>query len=902
MAVKSLLTLTSSMHHLSLTALLTALVLLLPLHSQAQVPTAQQMQYFQSLSKSEQAALAKRFGIELPDEITSTKSERLPKTIYKQGELSLPPQFQTEVKANSSTDDTRSNTENNLSIFGLDVFANQTTSFTPIGDLPPPADYIVAPGDEINIQLYGKVNEQYSLEVRRDGYINIPDLGPVSVIGKRFDQVKKELTERISKQIIGAQIAVAMGELHTMQIYVLGDANHPGAYQLSSLATAFQAIIAAGGISETGSLRNIQVRRGNQLISRIDLYQLLLHGNRSGDIRLQSGDAVFISPANNRVSIEGEVLRPAIYEFTRQDKQLSQLIDSAGGLLPSAQAERIRIERAQEDGLHVHTASPNAPGFTLQAGDRVIVARKNTQYRGDILLTGAFVNPGRRGFSPGLRVSDVLGNQDSALREEADRDIALLVRKDAAHRISVQYLLLSADKSDEQDPLLNVGDELIVLPRFIGRPTKQNNPISVNPKNAKEQKGNRQTLSNRPEDLDTNIFTDKQNMSAQNIALENAIVVSGQTRNQKEEKQSERDRLRKSLEPNLQQRAAILAPTIEKLQTQASQDELQQLIEIAGEVKYPGKYPFMQGMTLEQLLQIAGGLLESAYTIGAELTRLNSKDGRLALSADTVSLTPPDAATFKLQARDRLNVFQRPEWRNTVAIEIRGEVKFPGTYVLPRGQGLADVIKRAGGLTQFAFPEGAVLSRESLKERENKELARLRDRLREEVATLSLRRSTPVSGLSVSPSEAVAAVDQLSEVSALGRLVINLPAILADQHPNVFIEDGDYLYIPANKNTVTVIGEVQYPSSHMYEEGLSYEDYLSRAGGVRKRADKKRIYIIQANGQVALPKNSWFGAKIHEGDTIVVPIDAEYIDKLSVFGAVTQILYQLGIAYDAIRN
>ena len=168
---------------------------------------------------------------------------------------------------------------------------------------------------------------------------------------------------------------------------------------------------------------------------------------------------------------------------------------------------------------------------------------------------------------------------------------------------------------------------------------------------------------------------------------------------------------------------------------------------------------------------------------------------------------------------------------------------------------------------------------------------------------MALQTNSPTSGLGVSPVEAIQAVDQLSEVDALGRLVINLPLALQEsQTHDIVLENNDYLHIPGHTNTVTVVGEVQYPSSHVYEEGLSYKDYLGKAGGLRERADKGRIYVIRANGEVVVPRRSWFGTRIAEGDTVVAPIDAQYTDKLSLFSTVTQMLFQLGVAYDVIRN
>lgn len=894
----------------------------------AQSLSPEQIARFSSMSPAEQQRLAKQYGIDVPQgRDRQQQSKELPQTIEKpqQGEVrKLEPK--------------QSDKDGELPLFGYDVFAGVPTSFTPIADLPVPSDYIVGPGDEISIQLFGKENEQHLLTVGRDGFINMPKLGPISVAGKAFSQVREDLTLRIKKQIIGADVAVAMGELRLIQIYILGDANNPGAYNLSSLATVSQALIAAGGIAETGSLRQIEVRRGKKLVQQVDLYDLLVKGDKSSDIRLQSGDAIFIHPVAQRVAIDGEVLRPAIYEL-KGNTSLAELVNIAGGITPGGSRSGVQIKRPTDRGVDVITRNlgeQRDARFPLSAGDKVLIQARATHYANAITLSGAFVQGGRHGFEPGMRVSDVL----TGLRDDADLDIAVLVSEDDGKNTTVRYV-----KAQEvlQNPAHNTnytlakGDELIVLPGtdFLR--------CSADDLYGKAQK-----------ELDQQVLD---SVATQfEAANERALIISGQTGTdtkpvnvqQELERQQQFARLQKKklalkrehcglrarYNPSLdiqqdieklltenksttrlsnlrdeaftllgEERKALLAPTLAKLRLQARGGAVQQIVEVRGEVKFPGVYPYAPGMALDVLLAVAGGTLESTYQQQGELTRLKHENGRMLLEHSEVAVAGRGLDSVALQARDRVNVFQHPDWRNDLTVELTGEVRFPGRYAIQRGETLSDVIERAGGLTEFAFPAGSVLSRESLKEREQRQLERLRQNLKQEVASLALQKNSPTSGLGVSPVEAIQAVEQLDTVEALGRLVINLPAAMNEsQTHDIMLEDNDYLHIPGRTNTVTVVGEVQYPSSHVYEEGLTYKDYLGKAGGLRERADKGRIYVIRANGEVVVPKQSWFGTRIAEGDTVVVPIDAQYTDKLSFFSTVTQILFQLGVAYDVIRD
>lgn len=893
----------------------------------AQGLSPEQLARFSSMSPADQQRLAKQYGVDIPQSRGGQqKSKELPQTIEKPaaGEAR-----RYEPQKQSDADE--------LSLFGYDVFAGQPTSFTPIADLPVPSDYIVGPGDELSIQLYGKENEHYRLPVGRDGYINMPKLGPISVAGKSFKQVREDLTLRIKKQIIGAEAAIAMGELRLMQVYVLGDANRPGAYNLSSLSTVIQALIAAGGVAETGSLRNIEVRRDKQLVQKVDLYDLLVNGDKTSDVRLRSGDAVFIRPAGNRVRVEGEVVREAIYEIT-PSTDLTDIIRIAGGLKPTALHSNITIKRPTDAGLEVITRNlKQSSSFALRAGDSVAIHPKAQSYAGAVTLSGAFTEGGRRGFVEGMRISDVLAAD--VLRDDADTGLALLVSSQNGEHTRVRHVELGKVLANPAHPTnyqLNEYDEFIVLPgtgflrcaaddlytekqREVDEQVIENvlSRIAVQQEEALMISTQPEQTASKNIDMVQELARQQQYAQLKKAKLALKREHCGLRANYNPELAFQRDIAQSEKEGSTRlaelrdealallnaERKALLAPLLTKLRVQANGSNFQHIVEIRGEVKFPAIYPYAQAMSLDALLRLAGGTKESTYKQQMELTRVLRDSGRLQVLHSKITPDNEALMQIELQPRDRISVFQHPDWRNDLTVELAGEVRFPGRYAIQRGDTLTDVIERAGGLTEFAFPAGAILSRESLKQKEAKELLRLRENLKQEVASMSLQKSSPTSGLGVSTVEALSAIEALSETEALGRLVIDLPSALeSGGASNVRLDDNDYLYIPPHSDTVTVVGEVQYPSSHVFEEGLSYKDYLAKAGGMRARADKSRVYVIRANGEVAIPKNNWFGTKILEGDTVVVPLDAQYTDRLSLFGAVTQILFQLGVAYDVIRD
>ena len=207
-----------------------------------------------------------------------------------------------------------------------------------------PADYVIGPGDSIRVQFFGNQNGVYEFDVTREGVLNLPDLGPVTVAGITFSELRRDLDRRVQEMLIGTQVSVSMGQLRTIRVFVLGDVNAPGSYVVGSLATISSALYLSGGISEVGSLRDIQLKRAGRVVATLDLYDLLLRGDTAGDARLQAGDAIFVPPVGATVGVGGAVKRPAIYE-AKGRLTLAAAVGLAGGLSPDAYGAGATIER-----------------------------------------------------------------------------------------------------------------------------------------------------------------------------------------------------------------------------------------------------------------------------------------------------------------------------------------------------------------------------------------------------------------------------------------------------------------------------------------------------------------------------------------------------------------------------
>ncbi|WP_428443777.1 SLBB domain-containing protein [Photobacterium sagamiensis] len=879
-------------------AALTIAVVLGTSTSFAANPTPEQLAQFKRLPPAQQQALARQYGID-PAMLNNAGSRSSAQSVS-DSEPTIEPRS---VVAPKSRNEAQYETSSGKTIqpFGYDLFAGQPTSFTPLADLPVPNDYVIAAGDEIVIQLYGKDNATHRLVVGRDGAIQLPKLGPIAVAGFHFSELKESLDARIKQQIIGVDTAISLGTLRTMQVYVMGDAFQPGAYNVNALSTVTQAMIAAGGIKETGSLRKVQIKRNGRTVKQIDLYNLLLKGNGSEDIRLQAGDTVFIPAKGAEVVVEGEVTRPAIYELKGKET-LNQVLAIAGGTTATTYLENVLIDRRNAKGIDVYAKNLNqasAGHFIIQNGDTIRLQAKSSTYRNAVSVRGDVVRQGAFQFRNGMKVSDLFGSLASSMNDNADLDYALLIReRNVQGDLEVfQFSLAKAlqDKNSIDNYRLQPKDRVWVFS------TADSDPVW-----ALQQKKLYQQARSDKKALDkTRTIT--QNMGPQFDAQTGAEIQGIQTKSKIALDQLSQD---ETISTNPYSREIMLEPLIERLKMQSSNREPVQIVEIRGEVRYPGVYPLAKQVRLQDIVNAAGGYKETAYKTNIEISRVVERNGVAKIEHLKIPM-PASASDYQanvaLQSKDRINVFARPEWRGELNVEIQGEVQFPGLYTLQRGETIAELVSRAGGLTEFAYSAGTIYSRESLRRQEQERLKLLNASLRQEIASLTLRRQTSSAQYPTSPVDAMGIVDELENSEAVGRMVINMPDILADSgRVDVQLEDGDKLYIPPQRDVVSIMGEVQFSSNHIFEDKLTVEDYLERAGGVKKQADADRIYVIRANGSVMLPNNGyWFSRSnkpLAPGDTIVVPIDTDYLDGLSTLSTATQMLYQIGVAWSAVKD
>jgi len=358
---------------------------------------------------------------------------------------------------------------NALEPFGYDLFASSPTTFAPATEIPVPQEYIVGPGDNFEITLFGKVSAQHSLVVHRDGSINVPDLGLVRVGGLEFKDARDVILTRINNQKIGVKAVVTMGELRSMRVFVLGDAWQPGSYTVSALSSISHAIMVSGGVKESGSLRRIQLKRNGELVTEFDLYDFLLKGDTSKDLKLLPGDAIFIPPVGATVAVAGEVNRPSIYEL-KEEKTLEQVIELAGGLKPTADQSYVQLQRikngTQQTLLDLDTSDKVNLASTVVSGDRLMAYSVVDHYEHVVTVQGHVKRERKYQWFNGMRVSDVLGDI-SVFEDQVDLRYVLLKRINPEDRSiefhSINLVPIILNQSAPENINIQPRDELTVL-------------------------------------------------------------------------------------------------------------------------------------------------------------------------------------------------------------------------------------------------------------------------------------------------------------------------------------------------------------------------------------------------------------------------------------------------------
>ncbi|HKW61698.1 MAG TPA: SLBB domain-containing protein [Candidatus Acidoferrum sp.] len=776
--------------------------------------------------------------------------------------------------------------------FGLGVFRSGAADPEALPmDLPVGPDYIVGPGDSLSVNLWGGISQRLLRTVDREGRLALPEAGALLVSGKSLGEVQDSVQRVLRTQFRDVSADVSLLRLRTVRVYVVGEVSSPGAYDLSSLSTPLNALFAAGGVAASGSLRHLQHYRGNQLVEEVDGYDLLLHGIRGNLQRLENGDSLRVPPVGPSVTIEGMVRRPGLYEL-RGEKNLSEVLELAGGVLPAAALRHIEVQRLEAhekrsmlsleigEGSNKDELRSSFEKFTIQDGDEIHIfpiAPYNTQA---VYLEGHVLRPGRYSFHEGMKLSDLIGSHSDLLPEPSERYAEIIRIEPPDQRPVVEsFSLAAALEHPESAPKLQPLDTVRIFGRYdlepapefavygeVRNPGRYRSSGQAHLRDAIYQAGgltpeawqdSGQLFRILPDGA-TKVLSISLREALEGDPLNNVLI-------------EPRDRILVHRQPSHVNPASVY---------------------VRGEVARPGRYPLTADMKVSDLVRSAGGLLRSANPENDDLTHY------AVANSLTTGNTPGDSQAVKLNAAlsgdlqedatlrdgDVLTVPQRAGWKNLGAsVTIGGEVAKPGVYGVQPGERLSSLLQRAGGLLPTAYPQAAVFERVEVRKMQEQSRQELIQRLEQESVTVKTTVTTSGSEEAALQQAAVQQrqriLDALRRAPVSGRLVVHVRESKKDfaaSPDDIELRAGDTLEIPKQPGFVVIVGQVYNSNAISYSPGKNAGWYLSRAGGATAFANKKAIFIVRANGSVTSGGSGlWSGgvltSAIGPGDTIIVP-------------------------------
>jgi polysaccharide biosynthesis/export protein len=715
-----------------------------------------------------------------------------------------PTQFQRFVQAS---------TGRMLPIYGSWLFDRVPSTFAPEDRIPAPPDYAVGPGDEIDVRVWGQVDFSRRLIVDRSGGIFLPRAGRITAAGLKLPELEDAIKAALRRVYINFELSVTMGQLRSMQIFILGQARRPGTYTVSSFSTLVNALFASGGPSSRGSLRDVQVKRGGKVLTHFDLYDLLLRGDKTKDVPLLPGDVIFIPNAGPRVAVEGSVQSPAIYELTAQTS-FDDLLNYAGGLSPTA-GQRAILERIDKHStLHAEDINLTREDVATMPrdGDIVRILSIVPRFERTVTLRGNVADPIRVAWYPGMKISALIPNKESLLTRGYWH-----VHNNLLHQDS-QPERAGAGKDAGTDGAN--GDEKILpssLYRENARSTSTDSSLAA-------ATGKSDTLSIRE-------FIKKNDLQP--------------------------------MAPDIDWNFA----SIERLDTN---------------------------------------------NLSTHLISFNL--GKVVLDRDAsadIELAPGDVVTIFSSADITM-----PRAQQTKYVRLEGEIKMAGVYSVSAGDTLRDLVARAGGLTQNAYLFGAQFTRESTRKEQQRRYSDYLDQLENDInqnaATLSGRiiSAPQANSAQLTIANERALVARLRQAVATGRIVLDLQPRSAgiDALPEIQLENADRLFVPPVPSTVNVVGMVNNQAAFLYASDLRLGDYLQDAGGASRYADRRRAFVIRADGSVIaketrsrLFSNSFDSLRMYPGDTLVMPTNVSKTTFLRSLIDWSQVVSNFGLGVAAVN-
>jgi len=786
--------------------------------------------------------------------------------------------------------------------FGYEVFRRPGVRGTSDGGLSGrlPEDYALGIGDELVVTFVGSTNRTISTRVDREGRIVLPELPPIPAAGRAFAEFQQALRQVVAETLLGTEAFVSVATVRMIDVALLGEVSSPGIYQLTSLTDLLQALARADGIEKTGSLRRIIID-GAAGRRTVDLYALM-RGEADVDLRLRDGDRVIVPVIGETVAVAGDVVRPAIYELPPGGEELrvADIVDLAGGTM-RPRGLLIRRDRVDEAGRQRLRAVKSEALVKENDVYEIMPARDIRAER--VSITGHVRQPGARPLDAAPTLSSLLMDGD-ALSPDPYLPFAVLETTDPQtfQRI-YQPIKLGPTLAGAEDIRLKDQDRLIVLGSGdIDYVSSQGvrgavlAPDAVNPQACSAVR----ELARRARQADTERLA----AAARSVFIAEQGEIGDPERRQEAAEQT----------AEAEEAAADEVVTQAELARQAGEqrdcnplfEEFPALLPLAieysvaalGAVREPGLYPIAEDTTLRDLVAASGGLTLSADPSRVEISSFRTSPTTVGSNTRRyVDLTRTSLAQVGVESGSAVRFGAQQARMETGTVLLSGEFKFPGVYTINKGETLLSVIERAGGLTDQAYPFGAVFTRVRVKQEQEESFRRTARELNNALALAVLKDNVSGEGLEA----ATALVGNLASAEAAGRVVVEAdPTVLrANPERDIALEGGDSVFMPRRPNFVLTAGDLLNPGALQFTPGKEVEDYLAEAGGFQETADDGRVFVVLPNG-VAKPItfSLWTApdVDIPPGSTIVVPKDVDPLETLNIVREFTSVLSNLAVS------
>jgi protein involved in polysaccharide export with SLBB domain len=786
-----------------------------------------------------------------------------------------------------------------LQQFGYETFRNHAPSATLNGSIT--ENYLLGIGDELIVTLQGNEKKTFKTKIDREGRILLPGHDPIRAANRPFNEFRDELANQIENSTIGTKVYISVGAIRMISVVIAGEVNQPGRYQLTALSNISDALFAAQGIRKTGSLRHIKIRRGKRTLS-FDAYSTLLGVGATQSPPLQHGDQIIVPTIGDTIAVAGNVKRPGIFELKykkQRGNNLDRILNWAGGPLRN-QGNRYLRQTLDKSGQEIYVGLNNPKTTILHADDILQVQPDNRSQLGSIALSGNVQVPGKRSSDTYPTLRTLLGNAQQARKVLGERTYlpfaAIWTTNPDTQARYFHAINLKSVLDGKQDYHFRNDDKLIVLSH-----TDIQFPMSADVQNILTGKQTHQEQLTDATEAGTGQQKLQQGSSAKHKNCRSLQALKDTLAGQSGQRFANAIRIVDNRRW-LNQRGC---PTVYEQHPSLLSFILEYMVILDGEIRQPGIYPVAKGTLLDDLISFAGNLTQSVDPDNIELNReiLNSERTKYQLQRQQLSLDT--ALATIIHPGDSLRFNPYISNRGQGGILLVGEFNHPGIYTLARGETLSQIIARAGGLTAQAYPYGAVLTRERLKQQEQRNYTRTARDLQDASFALLHQRNSGDNAAAVSAIEGL--VKELKQTQAVGRIVIEADPAMLSVHPELdtLLESGDTLYMPQRSNIVSVTGEVLNPGTSLFIPGNNAGKYIAKAGGLRRYADDKRIFVVLPNGEAQPLRMAYWNyspVKIPPGSTIVVPRDTIPFNLYNFTYDITSIFSNLAVSAAAIRT